>query len=368
MDYLSEEIQRINLGGLYVKERKGIFAMVGGSVIMDDLIDVDVKKYRELLKSYIETQDEQSLYRAEQISKTFLKKSVPPEEIVNMHNQALLELYPNLFKDFHYSMNFLLETMIFYGLAHQEVQTLRAEQSQLQSEISVAANMQDTFLATSKPNIEGLDIGVISIAAEQLNGDYYHFNKRSDGSLNVALADVIGKGIPAALCMSMIKYAMDILLEDSISPSGMLAALNRVVEKNVTSDMFITMFYGHYFPKEKKLTFSSAGHEPGYHFCAKDNKFKEIDTKGLVLGVLPNTKYKQYELTIEKDDMVVLLTDGVTECRSGDDFVEIEEVLNVIKDYGELSAQEIVDEVYKHFERLQNFQLRDDFSLIIFKK
>src|SRR5690625_7168601 len=98
-------------------------------------------------------------------------------------------------------MQFLLETMIAYGLAYQEFQVLREEQLKLKSEISVAASMQDTFLATTKPKIEGIDIGVISVPAEQMNGDYHHFVKGKDGSLGVAIADVIGKGVPAALCM-----------------------------------------------------------------------------------------------------------------------------------------------------------------------
>lgn len=331
-------------------------------------MDVDINNYKELLKHYIETQDEQSLYQAEQISKAFLKKNVPPEEIINLHNKALEDLYPNLSSDLRHSMNFLLETMVFYGLAHQEYQTLRDKQLQLQSEIAIAANMQKTFLAKTKPDIEGLDIGVVSVAAGQLNGDYYHFNKGENGSLDIALADVVGKGIPAALCMSMIKYAMDIFLEESMCPNTILEALNRVVEKNVASNMFITMFYGRYFPLKGLLQYSSAGHEPGYHFSATKNKFYEINAKGLVLGVLPDAKYKQYEMVMKKGDMIVLLTDGVTECRSGDHFIEIDEVLDVIMQYAELSAQALVNEVYKYFEQLQNFQLRDDFSLIILRK
>src|SRR5699024_607446 len=106
-------------------------------------------------------------------------------------------------------------TMIFYGLAHQEYQSLKEKQSELKSEISVAASMQNTLLETTKPNIAGLDIGVISVPAHQMTGDYYHFITGEDGSLGIAIADIIGKGIPAALCMSMIKYAMESLPEQS---------------------------------------------------------------------------------------------------------------------------------------------------------
>src|SRR5690625_4857181 len=208
-----------------------------GGIYVGDVIKLDADNYKDFLKYYIETQDEKFLYRADQISKSFIKNNISPEEIINLHMQALSELYPNLFKEFKYSMDFLMETMISYGLALQEFQTLREEQLDLKSEISVAASMQDTLLATVKPTIEGLDIGVISVPAHQMNGDYHHFIKGKDGSLGIALADVIGKGVPAALCMSMIKYSMDSFPEESMNPQTILKNLNRVVERNVDPSM-----------------------------------------------------------------------------------------------------------------------------------
>ncbi|MEC5424704.1 PP2C family protein-serine/threonine phosphatase [Virgibacillus sp. C22-A2] len=336
---------------------------------MDEVMQkLDATNYKDLLKHYIDTQDEKALYGVEQVSKSFIKSNILPEEIVNLHIQALAELYPNLFEDFQHSMSFLLEAMISYGLAHQEFQMLREKQYELKSEISVAASMQDTLLGTTKPAIEGLDIGVISVPAHQMNGDYHHFVKGKDGSLGIAVADVIGKGIPAALCMSMIKYSMDSYPEESMTPKAILKNLNRVVERNVDPSMFITMFYAQYIPSQSKLHYSSAGHEPGYYYNAEKDSFTEIETQGLVLGVSPDTDYKQYELQINKGDMVIMLTDGVTECRDGDRFIESEEVLDVIKQYANLPAQEMVNNVYKHFERLQNFELRDDFTLLILRK
>ncbi|GAB3045266.1 SpoIIE family protein phosphatase [Virgibacillus ainsalahensis] len=335
---------------------------------MDEIVKLDAAAYKDLLKHYITTQDEQSLYGVEQISKSFIKNHILPEEIVNLHNQSLAELYPDLHEDFQHSMDFLLEAMISYGLSHQEIQTLREQQLALKSEISVAASMQETLLGTKKPMIEGLDIGVVSVPAHQMNGDYHHFIKGNDGSLGIAIADVIGKGIPAALCMSMIKYSMDSYPEESMSPRAILKNLNRVVERNVDPSMFITMFYAQYLPSESKLQYASAGHEPGFYFNAEKNTFEEIAAKGLVLGVSSDTDYRQFELPISKGDMVILLTDGVTECRDGERFIETEEVLEVILKYAELPAQDMVNQVYKHFERLQDFQLRDDFTLCILKK
>src|SRR5690625_6970068 len=120
-----------------------------------DVIKLDADNYKDFLKYYIETQDEKFLYRADQISKSFIKNNISPEEIINLHMQALSELYPNLFKEFKYSMDFLMETMISYGLALQEVQTLREEQLALKTEISVAASMKGRIVARVHVKIEG---------------------------------------------------------------------------------------------------------------------------------------------------------------------------------------------------------------------
>lgn len=166
----------------------------------------------------------------------------------------------------------------------------------------------------------------------------------------------------------MIKYAMDSFYDELMSPSAILRNLNSVVERNVATNMFITMFYGQFFPKTGTLRFASAGHEPGFVYRAESEKFVEINAKGIVLGVLKNTHYNQYELVLEKNDMFVLLTDGVTECKRGDRFIKREEVVEIIKMYAHLPAQEHVEKVYEHFNQLDDFELRDDFTLIIVKK
>jgi phosphoserine phosphatase RsbU/P len=330
--------------------------------------DLDTRNYTALLKNYIETNDERALYGAEQISKSFIKNNILPEEIINLHIQALLEIYPDLNDKIQPSMHFLLEAMISYGLAHQEYQNLREKQLEIKSEILVAARMQKMLLQSEIPDMDELDIGVISVPANQMNGDYHHFVKGKDGSISITIADVIGKGIPAALSMSMIRYAMDSFPENIMSTDTILASLNRVVEKNVDPSMFITMFYAQYRPESGKLYYSSAGHEPGFYYSNRLNEFKEIETKGLVLGVNPEATYVQDELTLEKGDLVILLTDGVTECRKDNQFIDREEVLDVIKEYMHLPCQEAVNHVFRHFERLQNFQLRDDFTLMMIKK
>ncbi|QXE02237.1 PP2C family protein-serine/threonine phosphatase [Terribacillus sp. DMT04] len=333
-----------------------------------DALKLDLSHYRQLLKQYIDTQDESALYEAEQISKRSIQHNISLEEIINTHINALEGIYPDLPENIQHSMSFLLEVMISYGLALQEFQDLRESQLEIKSEISVAARMQNTLLSTVKPDVEGFDIGVVSVPANQMNGDYHHFIHHTDGTVGITVADVIGKGIPAALCMSMIKYAMESFPSEHKNPSEILESLNRVVERNVDPSMFITMFYALFNPAASTISYSSAGHEPGFYYHAADDTFEEIRAKGVVLGVTDTAQYRQYEREIHAGDMIILLTDGVTECRQGDRFIESEEVLEVIKSFSHLPAQELVESVYRHFEKLQDFHLRDDFTLIIIKK
>jgi sigma-B regulation protein RsbU (phosphoserine phosphatase) len=109
--------------------------------------------------------------------------------------------------------------------AYREHQSLRDRQLELESEIAVAANMQQTLLPEVIPYSESLDNGVISVPAHKMSGDYYHYIKDENGCVGVAIADIIGKGVPAALCMSMIKYAMDSLPEQRLQPAALLETL-----------------------------------------------------------------------------------------------------------------------------------------------
>ncbi|KNH19581.1 MAG: PP2C family protein-serine/threonine phosphatase [Priestia megaterium] len=323
--------------------------------------------YKDILGNYIQTQNEQILYQGQKLSRKSLENEISPEDIVSIHKEVIEEIYSDIPEKVLHSLDFLLEVMISYGLALREHQTLKNKQRELRSEIEVAANVQQTLLGTKVPASSTLEIGAISVPAKQMNGDYFHFVEEEHGGLSIAIADVIGKGIPAAMCMSMIKYAMDSLPDSRKNPSYVLENLNNIVERNVDPSMFITMFYGSYNPETNLFDYASAGHEPGFYYDAKADSFEDLEAKGLVLGVDRHVKYLQYEQQLSKGDMIVLLTDGVTECRTEEGFIERLDIIKLIRKYMHLSPQEIVESIYKELEKLQHFQLRDDFTLIILK-
>ncbi|HEX7065519.1 MAG TPA: PP2C family protein-serine/threonine phosphatase [Bacillales bacterium] len=326
------------------------------------------RHYERILQDYLRERNERTLYQAQQFSHTMLEQQVSPEEALSFHVQAIRTIFQSLPDQLDDTFDFLLEVMVAYGLAYREHQSLRNRQQQLESDIDVAANMQQTFLRGDIPETDKLDIGALSRPARKMSGDYFHFVRDQNDCVSIAIADVIGKGIPAALSMSMIKYAMDSVPEQRMQPGAILENLNRVVEQNVDPGMFITMMYGIYDPRVHRFYFSGAGHEPGFFYKAKDDEFSELAAKGLVLGVSADTKYREFEIPAEIGDMIVLLSDGVTECRTEKGFIEREEITSLIRANLHLSAQEIVNHVYEELERLQDFQLRDDFTLIILRR
>lgn len=325
------------------------------------------KDYSKFLNGYIKEGDEKYLYNINKWSKEAISQGVSPEEIVGIHRTALLTIPEKLPDIVLSSLEVLMTVMVNYGADYRRNLIIKKQQEELQKEILKAGKIQKSLLQTEIPSKEHLDVGVCDKPANQMSGDYYHFFE-NETAITVSLADVIGKGIPAALAMSMLKYGMQNAPDDVVSVSGMLSYLNKVVEENISDNMFITMFLGVYDKSNKVFTYSSAGHEIGFWYNALDNEYQDLYAKGLMLGIQEEVTYHEYQRSLSIGDFIVVLSDGVTETRIGDGFIERETLKELIYSFHELSAQDITDNVYKKLAELQNFKLYDDFTLIIIKR
>lgn len=328
------------------------------------------KQYQDLMISYLHGKEEKKLYAAHQLSKTMLEQKVAPEELVSYH-VAAMHAFSNKIPQFvSDSFDFLLEVIIGYGIAYREHLSLRTKQQQLVSELEVAASMQQTLLPSEPPHIKGLDIGIISMAANQMGGDYYNFVDHGNQRFGIALADIIGKGIPAALCMSMIKYAMESFYDHHLMPQSMLQQLNRVVERNVDPSMFITMVYGIYDVRRHHFTYAGAGHEPGLFYDGYRGEFRDLETKGLVLGVSRNVEHPEYCVALKPGDAVILFSDGVTERRIEGKLLELErsQLRKLLHKHIDKRAQQLVEEIYTECLQLANFDQHDDHTMIVIRR
>lgn len=326
------------------------------------------QQYTELLEQYLQEQNEKALYYAQQFSRRFIEKEVAPEEVVSIHKEAHLAICPKKKESVEASYDFLIEMMIHYGLALREHQSMVKQREKYQYEIEVAADVQRTLLKTKTPVVEGLEIGYVSEAASKMSGDYVYFSQGEKDQMSVAVADVIGKGVPAALCMSMIKFGMDSATTGRNHPHDVLTTINRTVEKSISDMMFISMFYGTYHNATATFTYGSAGHEPAILYRANEQTIELLDAKGLLLGVHPVVTYEEQQIVLQEGDFIAIMTDGVTEAKVEQQFITDHLLQQMLVERHSLSAQEIAEDMYDTLMQAQDFELRDDFTIVILKK
>lgn len=325
-------------------------------------------EFELLLASYLRDPKEEHLYGVQQLNKWIMEQKVPPDEVLNLHIETLKRLIPDLHPDVKTSFDFLLEVMVGYGVQYQDATNIATRHQELEDEIEVAVHLQNTLLPQSPPPLQGVDLGVASYASKQMSGDYYNFVQYGDEILGIAIADIIGKGIPAALCMSMIKYSMDDMDHHQPEPSEILQELNTVVERNILPNMFITMVYGVYDSLNHSFRYATAGHEPGFIYRAATGQFEDMETQGLVLGVTSHVTYPEFQLDLAEGDCIILLTDGVTESRFDGEFIERADFCELVRDYLHLPAQEIAEKVYKRIYELSGYQMLDDQTIMVIKR
>ncbi|WP_244205754.1 PP2C family protein-serine/threonine phosphatase [Lysinibacillus capsici] len=313
-------------------------------------------------------QTERNLYIAQNFTRQLIQKNISPEDVISIHKNAVEQIFPNQMNELQPAYDFLIEVMVHYGMAHREHQSLLQKQAEYEMEMKIATNIQKTLLKTYVPNMKNIDIGMISVPIRKMNGDYVHFFHDGEEYLSVAVTDVVGKGVPAALCMSMVKYGLETLVYAYKDPSYVLEVINRVIEKGVDDSMFVSMFYGCLNVEQNIFSYASAGHEPALHYSAKNDQFFTLEAKGLLLGVLSETNYTFHEIVLEENDLIIMMTDGVTEFRVKEELNSREVITTLIKENRHLSAQQLCQLLYKEIERVQNFKLFDDFTVVILKK
>ena len=324
--------------------------------------------YQQLLLEYVNTSNDDILSNCQTYSNEAIEDNVSPEEIVQLHLEIIRDQNDLTKQQIVSSFDVLIEVIIGYGFTYRDYKKLLNKIKIHDKEMDVASSLQQTMLKPQIPQFDSIQIGAISVPAQRVSGDYFNLIDHNDGTMSFAVADVIGKGIPAALAMSMIKFGMDSYGHSQL-PSDGLKRLNRVVEKNVNQNMFVTMFYGLYEEINNMLYYSSAGHEPGYIYRDQTGEFEEMTERGIVLGVNKHTRYKQSEIKIELQDMIIVFTDGVTELRDQqNEFIKTKDLLNMIKEHKQLHPQDIVQILYEELVKLQNPNKRDDPTILIVKR
>jgi sigma-B regulation protein RsbU (phosphoserine phosphatase) len=189
------------------------------------------------------------------------------------------------------------------------------KRQRLENEISIAREVQDQLFPRRLPAVPGVEIDAICKAARSVSGDYYDFIQLSPTHLAIAIADISGKGISAALLMASLQAALrsQVLVSGSetMSMAELVARLNKHLVRNTADDRFATFFIAVYDSATRKLRYTNAGHLPSF-LISKDSAL-HLDVGGMVLGVIEDYGYEEGSVTVPADSLFVAYSDGLVE-------------------------------------------------------
>src|SRR4029077_15859395 len=189
------------------------------------------------------------------------------------------------------------------------------ERRHLEKELAIAREIQLSFLPKSDPVIAGFDVAGTSRPHDEGGGDYYDFIRLSDTRLGIAIADVAGKGIPAALLMAGFRMSLLAEIRNEFALRAIMRKVNSLVFESTDRHKFVTAFYGLLDFRNRVLTVTNAGHNPPLLLRAT-GEIVALTDGGIALGVLPEAHYEERPIAIRPGDVLVLYTDGVSEAPS----------------------------------------------------
>lgn len=243
-----------------------------------------------------------------------------------------------------------------------KLKKLEQDHQAVQVEIGLAAKVQNDLFEVTKQKDLPTDIGVISIPYKELNGDFYTVipNKKE---ILFGVADVSGKGLPAAIQMTMMQFAMEM----RETPKAIMEKVNAFSYTYMEASRFITMFKGAYHLESNTLTYSSAGHEPGIVYNRKNQTFYELMPTGPILGILENAVFENRTIQLQEGDILLLFTDGLTERKKNktDDGVILRKALQQVD--LDLPAAELAQAIFDRVNDLEPHPVEDDQTLFILK-
>ena len=249
------------------------------------------------------------------------------------------------------------------------------ERDRMRQSLDLAMEVQQNLLPKGNLKIDGFDIAGRSLYCDETGGDYYDFIASGEGkdrNIGVAIGDVSGHGIPAALLMATVRSSLRQRLSLPGSIDRVITDVNRQLVRDVEdSGQFMTMFYLNIDTANQMLTWVRAGHEPGIFYDPGTGTFEELKGSGVALGVSGKWQYEMNERPgLAPGQIIVLSTDGVWEAHSSDGEIFGKERLNeVIRQHAAQKAEELIEAVITAVNQFQDASgAEDDITLIVIKK
>lgn len=203
-------------------------------------------------------------------------------------------------------------SIVITALENQRLDRDRRERERLENELDIAADIQSGLLPLELPATPGLDIAASMVTSRRIGGDYYDVLPLDVARVMIAIADVAGKGVPAALLMANVQAALNVMAPLDLPLPLLMERMNHLVCGNTEPDVFVTMFVAVINMEEHRIDYVNAGHNPP--LLVRDGHCESLRTGGVLIGVVPDAPpYKQGTHDLRAGDALVLYTDGVTE-------------------------------------------------------
>ncbi len=238
-------------------------------------------------------------------------------------------------------------------------------QQEQEREIAEAKAIQEKLLPREIPQMPGYEIASAWLSARLVGGDYFDILPLDEKTLGICIADVAGKGMPAALLMSNLQAAVRGLSSPSLAPDLLCSRLNSIVFRNTDSDRFITFFYAHLDGPTRRLAYVNAGHNAPF-VVRSDGSHERLRDGGVVLGVFDKRNYEMGSAELYPGDRMILFTDGVTEACSpdGEEYGEAR-LLRLLEDHRKLSADELQAKILAVVAEFSGNRWQDDATLLV---
>src|SRR3954451_24893244 len=216
------------------------------------------------------------------------------------------------------------------------------EKKRLQGQLEVARQVQLELLPPQDPELPGYDISAYNFPTEEVSGDYYDWVRIYDDELGIVIADVSGKGVPAAILMAFLRSSLRAATHIGYATNVSLSKVNYLLWESIERNQFVTAFHAILDASNRTLSYSNAGHNPPLLMNAK-GEVSFIEYGEQPLGMFPETRYHQYHLLLEPGDIMVLYTDGVPEASdpAGVEFGR-DRLVEGVKDNYERPARELI--------------------------
>jgi sigma-B regulation protein RsbU (phosphoserine phosphatase) len=271
-----------------------------------------------------------------------------------------------VFKSIAEQSAFALYNAIIYSMAN--------EKKRLDHDLEIARDIQRILLPAEAPAINGFQISGISVPARQVSGDYFDYIRVDDERLGVAIADVSGKGVPASLIMAICRSVLRSEAARNPSPADVLRKVNRQLYPDIKEDMFISMAYLILDHQRHGITLARAGHDAPLLYKQQSQTVTPVKSPGMVVGIDSGSVFDRlttdFAVPLERDDCLVLYTDGVTEAlNSEEDEFGLDRMIQSVRASANDGAQTIVKRI---IEDVRNFTgsvpQNDDITLIAIRK